>query len=99
MSRIGAASQSRPTSALQALSGHSDVVLGVSAHPTKLMIASSGTDKDLKCIRIWEHVPRPPEPASAPEAATGAPAAEGEAAPAVEAAANGAAEPAPASAA
>ena len=90
MSRIGAASQSRPTSALQALSGHSDVVLGVSAHPTKLMIASSGTDKDLKCIRIWEHVPRPPEPAPAPEAATGAPAAE---------AANGAAEPAPASAA
>ena len=70
MSRIGAASQSRPTSARQALSGHSDVVLGVSAHPTKLMIASSGTDKDLKCIRIWEHVPRPPEPAPAPEAAT-----------------------------
>ena len=98
MSRIGAASQSRPTSARQALSGHSDVVLGVSAHPTKLMIASSGTDKDLKCIRIWEHVPRPPEPAPAPEAATGAPAAEGEAAPAAEAA-NGAAEPAPASAA
>ena len=99
MNRVGAASHPRPTFARQALSGHSDVVLGVSAHPTKLMIASSGTDKDLKCIRIWEHVPRPPEPASAPEAATGAPAAEGEAAPAVEAAANGAAEPAPASAA
>ena len=48
--------------------------------------------QDLKSIRIWEHVPRPPEPAAeAAEPATGA---EGEAAPAVaDAATNGAEAP------
>mmetsp|Transcript_55952 Transcript_55952/g.121792 ORF Transcript_55952/g.121792 Transcript_55952/m.121792 type:complete len:357 (+) Transcript_55952:125-1195(+) len=38
---------------LQVLEGHSDVVLGVSAHPTLEMLASCGTDKDMKSIRIW----------------------------------------------
>ena len=30
------------------------MVLGVAAHPTKAIIATGGTDKDLKSIRIWE---------------------------------------------
>ena len=36
---------------VQVLEGHSDVVLGVSAHPTQPMFASCGTDKDLRSIR------------------------------------------------
>jgi len=39
---------------LQTLEGHSDVVLGVASHPTRELIATGGTDKDLRCIRIWE---------------------------------------------
>ena len=32
-----------------------DVVLGVSCHPSLNMVASGGTDKDLRSIRVWEH--------------------------------------------
>ena len=39
---------------LQTLDGHSDVVLGVSCHPTRDMIASGGLDRDLRSIRVWE---------------------------------------------
>ena len=38
---------------VQTLEGHADVVLGVSAHPTREIIATGGTDKDLRTIRIW----------------------------------------------
>jgi hypothetical protein len=41
---------------LQTLEGHTDVVLGVAAHPSRELIATGGTDKDLRSIRIWEHV-------------------------------------------
>ena len=33
------------------------VVLGVGCHPSLDMVASGGTDKDLRSIRIWEHQP------------------------------------------
>ena len=39
---------------LQTLDGHTDVVLGVAAHPTRELIVTGGTDKDLKSIRVWE---------------------------------------------
>ena len=39
---------------LQTLDGHSDVVLGVSCHPKRDMIASGGLDRDLRSIRVWE---------------------------------------------
>jgi hypothetical protein len=59
----------------QELSGHTDAVLGVCAHPTLRILASGGTDKDLHNIRIWAdetgmHKPeasQPPAPAPAPE--------------------------------
>jgi len=41
---------------LETLNGHSDVVLGVSAHPTRELLATGGTDRDLRTIRIWEHL-------------------------------------------
>ena len=39
---------------VQTLEGHSDVVLGISTHPKRDMIASGGLDRDGKSIRIWE---------------------------------------------
>ena len=39
---------------VQTLEGHSDVVLGVSCHPKRDMIASGGLDRDLRSIRVWE---------------------------------------------
>ncbi|KAL1751661.1 WD40-repeat-containing domain protein [Schizophyllum commune] len=38
---------------VQVLEGHKDVVLGVSVHPTKCMLATAAMEKDLT-IRIWE---------------------------------------------
>lgn len=52
-------------------------VLGVAAHPTRELIATGGTDKDLRSIRIWEHVrddsAMPPAPRGALPAAPNAP--------------------------
>ena len=56
---------------IQALEGHSDVVLGAAAHPTKELLATGGTDKDLRSIRIWEN--SPVVPGAAPPAAPAAP--------------------------
>ena len=36
---------------LQTLDGHTDVVLGVAAHPSRELIVTGGTDKDLKRIK------------------------------------------------
>ena len=57
-------------SLVQTLEGHSDVVLGVAAHPTKELIATGGTDKDLRSIRIWELQLAPPAAANAATAPT-----------------------------
>ncbi|KAL1748896.1 WD40-repeat-containing domain protein [Schizophyllum fasciatum] len=38
---------------VQVLEGHKDVILGVSVHPTKCMLATAAMEKDLT-IRIWE---------------------------------------------
>ncbi|TRM65795.1 WD40-repeat-containing domain protein [Schizophyllum amplum] len=40
---------------VQVLEGHKDVVLGLSVHPTKCMLATGAMEKDLT-IRIWEDV-------------------------------------------
>ena len=50
---------------LQTLEGHTDVVLGVSCHPSKEMIVTGGTDKDLRSIRIWERETDQPRSATA----------------------------------
>ena len=60
---------------VQTLEGHTDVVLGVAAHPTKELLVTGGTDKDLKSMRVWENSPLPPGsvPAPAADAPAGAP--------------------------
>ncbi|KDO23503.1 hypothetical protein SPRG_11425 [Saprolegnia parasitica CBS 223.65] len=40
---------------VQVLSGHTDAVLAVAAHPMKAMLASGALDKD-KTIKVWEQV-------------------------------------------
>jgi COMPASS component SWD3 len=50
---------------VQTLEGHSDVVLGVAAHPIRELIVTGGTDKDLKSIRVWESQPAPQAPPAA----------------------------------
>ena len=62
----------------QTLEGHADVVLGVAAHPTKELIATGGTDKDGRSIRVWENqigvggMAPPPAPAGSAIPATAA---------------------------
>ena len=65
---------------VQTLEGHADVVLGVAAHPTRELIATGGTDKDGRSIRIWENesggasvAPAAPPAAPPPAAPAGAP--------------------------
>ena len=54
----------------QELSGHRDVVLGVSTHPKLPIFASGGTDKDLCNIRIWMDEAKKSPANPAPEAPT-----------------------------
>lgn len=59
---------------IQALEGHEATVLGVAAHPARELLATGGTDKDLRSIRIWENELRdaPAAKAAAAPAAPGA---------------------------
>ena len=60
---------------LQTLDGHTDVVLGVAAHPSRELIVTGGTDKDLKSIRVWEAAPAsggaPAAPPTGPSSSSG----------------------------
>ena len=55
---------------IQTLEGHSDVVFGAAAHPTRELVVTGGSDKDLKSIRVWE---TQPNAACAPSSQSGPP--------------------------
>ena len=57
---------------VQSLEGHENTVLGVAAHPTRELVATGGTDKDLRSIRIWENELREAHTDKAPKKETSA---------------------------